>query len=272
MPRMAVAAATSGDTRCVRPPLPCRPSKLRLRGGGAALPRRELVGVHPEAHRAAGEPPLGAELLEDLVDALGLGLEPHAGAAGHDHHADAVGLLLALDDRGEGAQVFDAAVGAGAHEHRVDLDVLHRGAGRRGPCTRARARRESRALRVGDRRRVGHGPAQRDALAGVGAPGDERLELVRVEEDLGVEDGVVVGGERVPVGDRVVPVGALRRVRPALRGRRRWSRRARPCRRGRPPRSTCCRWSSGPPWRGRGWRCRGTRARSPGRRRCRSSR
>src|SRR5690606_38200920 len=30
VPRMAVAAATTGDTRCVRPPLPCRPSKLRF--------------------------------------------------------------------------------------------------------------------------------------------------------------------------------------------------------------------------------------------------
>ena len=81
VPRIAVAAATSGDTRWVRPPLPWRPSKLRLRGGGAALPRRQLVGVHPEAHRAAGEAPLGAELLDDLVDALGLGLDAHAGAS-----------------------------------------------------------------------------------------------------------------------------------------------------------------------------------------------
>ena len=30
VPRTAVAAATSGDTRCVRPPLPWRPSKLRF--------------------------------------------------------------------------------------------------------------------------------------------------------------------------------------------------------------------------------------------------
>ena len=30
MPRMAVAAATAGDARCVREPLPWRPSKLRF--------------------------------------------------------------------------------------------------------------------------------------------------------------------------------------------------------------------------------------------------
>src|SRR3954453_18615020 len=34
---------------------------------GAALPGGELVGVHPEAHRAAGEAPLRAEFLEDPV-------------------------------------------------------------------------------------------------------------------------------------------------------------------------------------------------------------
>src|SRR5688572_26556494 len=28
--------------------------------GGAALPRRELVGVHPQAHRASGVTPLGS--------------------------------------------------------------------------------------------------------------------------------------------------------------------------------------------------------------------
>ena len=30
VPQMAVAAATAGDARCVRDPLPCRPSKLRF--------------------------------------------------------------------------------------------------------------------------------------------------------------------------------------------------------------------------------------------------
>jgi len=42
VPVMAVAAATAGETRWVRPPRPCRPSKLRLlveaqRSPGASL-------------------------------------------------------------------------------------------------------------------------------------------------------------------------------------------------------------------------------------------
>ena len=64
--------------------------------------------------------------------------------------------------------------------------------------------------------RVRHALTQRDALAGVGAPGDERLQRVRVEEDLGIEHGSIVGGEGVPVRDSVVPVPALRRVGPAF--------------------------------------------------------
>ena len=64
-------------------------------------------------------------------------------------------------------------------------------------------------VRVGDRRRVGNGVAQRDALAGVGAPGDEGLERVGVEEDLGVEDGVVVGREGVSSRRRRHPSPAL---------------------------------------------------------------
>src|SRR5688500_14927068 len=39
-------------------------------GGGAALAGRELVGVHAEAHGAAGTAPLTARLLEDHVEAL----------------------------------------------------------------------------------------------------------------------------------------------------------------------------------------------------------
>ena len=55
----------------------------------------------------------------------------------------------------------------------------------------------------------GHDVAERHALAGVRAPRDEGLELVRVEEDLGVVDGALVAGKRAPVGDGILPVLAL---------------------------------------------------------------
>ena len=63
---------------------------------------------------------------------------------------------------------------------------------------------------------IGHRAGQRHALAGVGAPRDERRDLGGVERDDLVELGVVVGDEARPVGDRLVPRLTLRRVRAAL--------------------------------------------------------
>ena len=63
---------------------------------------------------------------------------------------------------------------------------------------------------------TGDGGAQRRTLPGVGAPGDERRHGGGVELDLTVEHRVVVGAQGLPVRDRGVPVGALRRLGLAL--------------------------------------------------------
>src|SRR5687767_12789568 len=49
-----------GSTALALPPL-----EVAVGGRRAALARRQLVGVHAQAHRAAGVPPLGTRLLED---------------------------------------------------------------------------------------------------------------------------------------------------------------------------------------------------------------
>src|SRR6476646_6358783 len=48
--------------------------EVAVGGRGAALARRQLVGVHGKAHRAAGLAPVEAGGLENLVEAFGLGL------------------------------------------------------------------------------------------------------------------------------------------------------------------------------------------------------
>src|SRR5216684_8682335 len=48
--------------------------EIAVRGGGAALFRRQLVGVHRQTHRAARLAPFEACLYEDLVEAFGFGL------------------------------------------------------------------------------------------------------------------------------------------------------------------------------------------------------
>src|SRR5690554_5307356 len=47
VPRIAVAAATSGETRCVRPPLPWRPSKLRFEVDALRSPGASWSGFMP---------------------------------------------------------------------------------------------------------------------------------------------------------------------------------------------------------------------------------
>ena len=119
-PVTAAAAAMAGDTRCVRPPLPCRPSKLRLLVGRTAFARRELVGVHGQAHAAARFAPFEAGLAEDAVEPFCFGLGLDQRAAGH-HHRLTRGLTpVSADDRGRGAQVLDPPVRAGADEDAID--------------------------------------------------------------------------------------------------------------------------------------------------------
>ena len=86
-PSTAAAAAIWGLTRCVRPAAALAALEVAVRGRGAALARLQDVGVHSQAHRAAGLAPLEPGLPEDLVEALLLGLRLHLLRAGHDHRA-----------------------------------------------------------------------------------------------------------------------------------------------------------------------------------------
>src|ERR1700727_3080649 len=99
--------------------------EIAVRGRGATLARLELVGVHGEAHRAAGLAPLEASGEEDLVETLSLGLRLDQARSRHDHRVDALADLMAIRDRGGGAQILDAAIGAGADEDAVDGEIRH---------------------------------------------------------------------------------------------------------------------------------------------------
>ncbi len=111
--------------------------EVAVGGGRGALTGGQLVGVHAQAHGAAGVPPFGSGLLEDLVQALVDGLETDAGGAGDDQHPQAVGDPPAAQDVGGGPQVLDAAVRAGADEDGVHLDVAQRLPGRESHVPRA---------------------------------------------------------------------------------------------------------------------------------------
>jgi hypothetical protein len=88
-PWTAAAAAICGLTRCVRPPLPWRPSKLRFDVDAQRSPGSEDVRVHAEAHRAARLAPLEAGVLEDLSRPSASACSFTGTGARHDHRPDA---------------------------------------------------------------------------------------------------------------------------------------------------------------------------------------
>ena len=82
--------------------------------------------------------------------------------------------------------------------------------------------------RVGEVGRVGH-RRRRSVATWPGLVPQETWGRISAasRRHLLVEGGVVVGAERAPVGDGLVPRRARRRVVAALAGRRRWCRRGR---------------------------------------------
>ena len=86
-PSTAAAAAICGLTRCVRPPRPWRPSKLRFDVEAQRSPGCRMSGFMPRHIEQPASRHSKPGLLEDPVEALLLGLRLHLLGAGHDHRA-----------------------------------------------------------------------------------------------------------------------------------------------------------------------------------------
>src|SRR3954470_12075058 len=85
----------------------------------AALSRAEHVGVHAEAHRAAGVAPFESGIAKHAVESFLLRLRFDALRSGHDHRARARRDVPAPDDAGCRAQILDPRVRARAEEHAI---------------------------------------------------------------------------------------------------------------------------------------------------------
>lgn len=181
--------------------------KIAVRSRGTSLAGRELIGVHGQAHAAAGLAPVGACRLEYLVQALGLGVALHHLRAGDDEHADVLGDLIALEIMSRRSQVLDAAVGAAADEYGVYFDVLDAHAGFKAHILE----RDLDVLGVVAGRLVGIGDDTGHVgdHAGAGAPGDLGGYLRGIDDELAVEFGPGVRGKRFPVGEGLVEGRAL---------------------------------------------------------------
>ncbi len=94
--------------------------EVAVGGRGAALARLQPVVVHGKAHGAARLAPVEAGRLEDHVQTFLFGLFLHEAGARNDHGADSGGHRLAFNNLGDGAQILDTAIGAGADEDAVE--------------------------------------------------------------------------------------------------------------------------------------------------------
>src|SRR5699024_1298984 len=132
-----------------------------------------------------------------------------------DEHLDAVSNLPAVQHLGGGAQVLNAGVGARAQEDHVHRDVTQWGSWGQVHVLQSALCGGTVGV-VGEVLRCGDGCAQRQALARVGSPGDERGEAGSVDVDDRIELRALVGTQGCPVVDRILPVLTLRGVRAAL--------------------------------------------------------
>ena len=195
VPATALAAAVSGLARKVRPPAPCRPSKLRLLVLTAYCPGRSWS-------------PLPARLAEYAVEPLRLRLSLHLLRAGHDEQPYVGGDLPAAQQRRRQTQVAEAGVGARADEHHVDRmpqEPLP------GTEVHVAERPLHRRLPAGRRDGAAHGHRH----PRVGAIGDHRLERRGVDVDHTIVRRPFVGRQTSPGRERPLPGLALWRVRPA---------------------------------------------------------
>src|SRR5204862_7352531 len=172
---------------------------------GAALAGGEPVGVHAEAHGAAGLAPLEAGVAEDAIEPFALGLLLHEARAWHDERELHVARHApAFDDCGGSAQILDARIGARADEYLVDCDVGDRRA-RLQAHIGERALHRFAALTVLLAIGIRHGVVDRRDHLGRSAPGDVRLDLARIERHFAIEFRTRIALQRAPVANGRLP-------------------------------------------------------------------
>ena len=167
------------------------------------------VRVHTEAHRAAGDAPVEASILENGIETLGFGLLFDQGGAGNNHSVHIGVNLAALDYGGGGAQVLEAGVGASADKDPVDFDFLqggvrlqvHIGQGAGGGFALGR---------FGKGVGVGNPVGDFGDHTGISSPSNKGFEVGGVNFDQAVESRAGVGGQVTPLGNGGVIFRAFR--------------------------------------------------------------
>ena len=99
---------------------PLAPFEVAIAGGGAALAGSQDIGVHAQAHGAAGLAPVKTSGAKDFIETFLFGLLLHLLRSGN-HHRTHLGMdVVSAHYFGRGAKIFNAGVGAGADEDTID--------------------------------------------------------------------------------------------------------------------------------------------------------
>jgi hypothetical protein len=102
---------------------PLAPFEISIAGRRTALSWPKHVGIHRETHTAAGFPPFEARVYKQAVEPFLFSLLFYKTGAGNDHRMNGLCNMLALGQAGCKSEVFDAGIGAGSDEYRIDLDI-----------------------------------------------------------------------------------------------------------------------------------------------------
>src|SRR5258708_5056842 len=98
--------------------------EIAVAGAGAAFVGRQDVGIHPDAHTAAGVAPFETGSAENFVKAFFFGLRLNAARARYNQRLlDVFRHVLAGNKMRGGAQIIEARIGARPDKHAVDGNV-----------------------------------------------------------------------------------------------------------------------------------------------------
>ena len=88
--------------------------KVAIGSAGATFSRRKDIWIHAEAHAAAALSPFETSRFEDIVDTFLFCLAFDCLGTRNDHRTYGLSYVVATDNSGGSAEIFDTGVGAGA--------------------------------------------------------------------------------------------------------------------------------------------------------------
>src|SRR6266481_1271541 len=190
--------------------------EIAIAGAGAALVRRQDVGVHADAHAAAGVAPLESGGAENFVEAFLFGLRFDTARAGNNQRLlDVFRHVLAFDKMRGGPEIIEARIGARADEHAVHGNI-HDGRAGFEPHVFESAFRGFLIVEILEVMRIGNAGGDAGDHSRIGAPGDLRSNLLRLQLDLHVKVGAAIALEQLPALDGFLKRFAARNKRPAF--------------------------------------------------------